>query len=245
MEALASNGFMVIAIDHTYAAATVRFPDDEIIEYDPAALPDPEEVGEEAFLESSQTLIEVLTADVKTVVDALEEGENGPFGALATSADVTRLGIFGHTTGGGAAMSFCLQDERCDALLGLDPGVEAIPDRVIAVSAAKPGLYLRSDEWRDTENDAILRGIAERSTVVTYWIGVEGALQSDFEMTPLLSPFAGRLGWTGPIPAGTVIPIVDRYLLGFFDVFLLETGTAALDTASFNEVSVEVIHPDQ
>jgi hypothetical protein len=58
-----------------------------------------------------------------------------------------------------------------------------------------------------------------------------------------LSPVAQQLGLTGPIPAGRVIPIVDRYLLGFFDVYLLETGSAALDTASFDEVTVEVIRP--
>jgi hypothetical protein len=33
-------------------------------------------------------------------------------------------------------------------------------------------------------------------------------------------------------------------LVGFFDVYLLETGSAALDTASFEEASVEVIRPD-
>jgi predicted dienelactone hydrolase len=245
IEALASNGFMVLAIDHTYEAATIRFPDDEIVDYDPAALPDPLEVGDEAYHDAIETLLQVLADDLITVVDALEEGESGPFGAISASADVTRLGVYGHTTGGGAAVSFCLQDERCDAVLGLDPWVEPIPDRVIAASATRPALYMRSDEWRGTENDAILRGIAERSTVVTYWVGVEGALQSDFELTPLLSPFAGRLGWTGPIPSGRVVPIVERYLVGFFDVYLLGTGTAALDTASFSEVSVEVIHPDQ
>ena len=75
-------------------------------------------------------------------------------------------------------------------------------------------------------------------------MGVEGASHNDFVIAPLISPFSTRLGFTGPIPAGRVIPIIDRYLVGFFDVYLLETGSAALDTASFEEVSVEVIRPD-
>jgi hypothetical protein len=61
---------------------------------------------------------------------------------------------------------------------------------------------------------------------------------------PLLSPLGARLGWKGPIPAGRIIPIVDRYLVGFFDVYLLDTGSAALDTSAFEEVSLEVILPD-
>jgi len=244
METLASNGYLVVAIDHTYAAVATRFPDGEVIDYDPAALPDEEEVEEEAYQEASQNLIGVFVDDVTTVVNALESGADGPFGAIALSADVTRLGVYGHSTGGGAAVGFCLQDERCDAVLGLDPWVEPIPDRVIAESATRPALYMRSEGWQGDENDAILRGISERSSEITYWLGVEGAAHSDFVVTPLLSPFADRFGMKGPIPAGRIIPIIDRYLTGFFDVYLLETGSAALDTASFSEVSVEVIRPD-
>jgi len=243
IENLVSHGYIVIAPDHTYAAVTTRFEDGDVAPYDPAALPDEEEVGEEAYDEASQNLMEVFVADLVTILNALDQGELGPFGELAASADVTRIGIYGHSTGGGAAVEVCLIDERCDAVLGLDAWVEPIPDRTISTSATRPALFMRSDEWRGTENDAVLRGIAERSENVTYWVGVEGANHNDFTIAPLLSPVTEQLGLTGPIPAGRVIPIVDRYLLGFFDVFLLETGSAALDTASFDEVSVEVIRP--
>ena len=243
IESLVSNGFIVVAIDHTYVAATTRFPDDEVVSYDPAALADPTEVGEEAFVESTETLLGVLTDDIVTVVNALEAGPNGPFGDLASSFDTTRLGVYGNEAGGGAAITFCLEDERCDAVLGLDPWVEPIPDRALAISATRPSLYRRSDDWQGSDNDAILRGIAERSTATTYWVGVDGTTETDFLSMPLLSPIASRLGWKGPIPAGTIIPIVDRYLLGFFEVYLLGTGSAAIDTASFDEVSLEVILP--
>ncbi len=246
IETLVSNGYMVVALDHTYASVATRFEDGAVAELDSAALPaDPESVGEAAYVEASRNLVGTLSDDIVTLVNALESGTDGPFGALAESADVTRLGVYGHGAGGGAALSFCLQDERCDAVLGLDPWVQPLPDDVIAASAIKPALYMRSDEERGSVNDAILRGIAERSEAITYWIGVEGAWSSDFTVTPLISPFADRFGLKGPIPAGRIMPIVDRYLTGFFDVYLLETGAAALDTASFPEVSTEVIRPDQ
>jgi dienelactone hydrolase len=244
IENLVSNGFIVVAIDHTHLAATMRFPDGEVVPYDPAALPDAAEVGEEAYVESTENMLGALSDDITTVVNALEAGPNGPFGALASSFDVTRLGVYGNEVGGGAAIRFCLEDERCDAVLGLDPWVEPIPDRALAISATRPSLYMRSDDWRGTDNDAILRGIAERSTSTTYWIGVEGAAETDFLSMPLLSPVGARLGWKGPVPAGRVIPIVDRYLLGFFEVYLLGTGSAAIDTVSFDEVSLEVILPE-
>jgi dienelactone hydrolase len=244
IENLVSHGYIVVAPDHTYSAVTTRFENGDVIPYDPAALPDEADVGEESYVEASRNLMEVYAADLTTIMNAIDEGEVGPFGALAASADPSRMGIYGQAIGGGAAVEVCLVDERCDAVLGLDPWVEPIPDRTISTSATRPALFMRSDEWRDNENDAVLRGIAERSENVTYWIGVDGAIENDFTVAPLLSPVTEQLGLTGTIPAGRVIPIVDRYLLGFFDVFLLGTGSAALDTASFPEVTVEVIRPD-
>jgi predicted dienelactone hydrolase len=244
IESLVSNGFIVVAIDHTYLAATTRFPDGEVVPYEPEALPDEAEVGEETYIDSIEALLGVFTDDITTVVNALDAGPNGPFGELASSFDLTRLGVYGNEAGGGAAISFCLEDERCDAALGLDPWVEPIPDRTLAISATRPSLYMRSDDWRDTDNDAILRGIAERSTSTTYWIGVDGTAETDFLSMPLLSPLGARLGWKGPIPAGRIIPIVDRYLLGFFEVYLLGTGSAAIDTPSSEDVSLEVIRPE-
>jgi Platelet-activating factor acetylhydrolase, isoform II len=245
IESLVSNGFMVVAPDHTYGAVATRFENGEVAELDPDALPDVGDVSDEAYDEASQELVGVFAGDVESILDAFDLGTDGPFGALAASADTSRIGIYGHSTGGGAAVSVCLQDERCDAVLGLDPWVEPIPDRVVSITPSKPALYMRSDEWRGNENDAILRGLAERSTATTYWVGVDGAHHNDFVLTPLLSPLSGQFGLTGSIPAERVIPIIDRYLVGFFDVYLLDTGPAAIETPSFDEVSLEVIRPEE
>ena len=241
IETLVSHGYIVIAPDHTYGASVTRLADGEVVPYFPAALPEEDDVEAEVYAEASRTLLDVYAADLVSILNALEMGEQGPFGALASSADLTRIGLFGHTAGGGAAVQVCLQDERCDAVLGLDPWVEPMSDETIALEATRPALFMRSDEWRDTENDAVLRGISERSAGVTYWIGVDGTNENDFLVVPLLSPITSEVGVTGPIAAGRILPIIDRYLLGFFDVFLLETGSAALDTASFEEVTVEII----
>jgi len=243
IENLVSNGYMVIAPDHTYGAVATKMTGGIVIEYDPAALPEEEVVGEEAYLAAGQELIFTYADDIVSVMNALDEGADGPFGTLAGSADMTRIGVYGHSTGGGAAVKVCLEDERCDAVLGLDPWVEPLPDRVIKQTTTRPGLFMRSDGWRGTENDAVLRGLAGRSEESTYWLGVEGAHHSDFVITPLVTPFAAQFGLKGPIPAGRIIPIIDNYLLGFFDVFLLGTGPAALDNVSFEEVSVELITP--
>lgn len=244
IEHLVSNGYIVIAADHTYAAAATVFEDGEVVYQDPDVLPDPAEVEEQEYAEAATQLVETVAGDIVTLLNALDQGENGPFGAAAASADLNRIGIYGHTTGGGAAIKVCLEDERCSAVLAMDPSVAPLTERDLQLTMARPALYMRSEQWLGTPDDALLSGIAARGGAVSYSVGVEGATSSDFLMMPLLSPLASQLGWTGTVPAGRVISIVDNYLLGFFDVFLLGTGSAQLDSVSFPEVTVSVFDPE-
>jgi len=244
IENLVSNGYVVIAPDHTYGAVATVFEDGEVAEYDSEALPDPEEVTAEAYAAAATQLVEVFAADLIAILDELEEGASGQFAEVASIVDISRVGIFGHSAGGGAAIRVCLEDERCDAVLGLDPWVEPLPNETLAITPIRPAMYVRSEEWIGTDNDALLRGLAGRSEAVNYWIGIEGAWHNDFTLMSLISPYASRFGLKGPIPAGRVIPIVDRYLVGFFDTFLLGTGSAAIDATGFDEVALEIIRPD-
>ena len=123
----------------------------------------------------------------------------------------------------------------------MDPWVEPIPDRIVAKELQIPSLFMRSDTWRDTPNDGRLRGLAERSPSISYWMGIEGADHNDFVITPILSPVASLLGLKGPIPADRVIPIIDDYLTAFFDRYLFGVGGAVLDEPPPPEVTLEVI----
>jgi dienelactone hydrolase len=239
VESLASHGYIVVAPDHSFVALASRMPGGEIIALDPEALPAPQTTDPETYAGAAVDLVETLTADLAGLLDALNAGLT--FGAIDDHVDLGRVGVFGHGAGGGAAVRLCLTDPRCRAGLGQDPWVEPVPDGLIAQSAQVPLLFMRSDEGRATANDGRLRGLAERSDSTTFWIGIEGADSSDFLLTPLLSPIAHRLGLKGPIPAGSIVPIIDRFLVGFFDHTLLGTGPAAVETNPFPEVSLEVI----
>jgi predicted dienelactone hydrolase len=243
MEALASHGYVVMAADHTFGAAAVRFPDGAVATLDPEALPREGTVAEDVYKERAVTLATTFALDLAGIVDALEEGSAGPFASMADHVDLGRIGVMGHMVGGGAAVRFCLSDPRCQAVLGMDAWVEPVPDRIIAPASEIPMLFMRSAEWRGSNNDGRLRGMAERSKATTYWIGIEEATESDFVLTPLLSPLGSRLGLTGTIPAGRIIPIIDRFQIGFFDHVLLGAGAAAVEQNPFDEVTLEVIRP--
>lgn len=239
IENLVSQGYVVIAIDHPYAAVATRVGE-EVIRIDPMALGE-EDAGDEAIAAAEATLIETMATDIALVIDEVTAGDEGAYGSVARAIDAGTIGVWGHGLGGGAALQVCLTDERCDAVAGQDPVVETLPDPVLATTAARPMLLMRSDGWRDTPNDAVLRGIVARSETLTYWVGVRGTDSSDFVATPIVSPIADRIGLRGPIDSDRVMVINRRYVTGFFDRFLLGTGSAALDTAAFPEVDVEVV----
>lgn len=238
MESLASRGFIVLAADHTFGAVAEVFPNGEVVTYDPRALPAEDD---EDYDEAAEQLVETYADDILTILNALEQGTSGPFDRLAPEPDFDRIGVFGHSTGGGAAVRACLEDERCKAVLGMDSWVTPIPDRVVARELSQPALFMRSDGWRGTPNDGRLRGLAERSPSESYWIGIEGAGHNDFVLTPVFSPVADRIGLKGPIPADRVLPIVDTYLTAFFQRYLSGDGGSALDEPPPPEVMVEFL----
>lgn len=245
IEHLVSNGYIVVAPDHTHIAVATVLEDGEVVFEDPDALPDPETVGEDAYAEAATQLVDTIAGDLVTVLDGLEAGADGPFAEIAGAVDLNRVGVYGHTAGGGAAIKVCLADDRCGAVLGMDPWVEPLAESDLQLTMTKPALYMRSEAWVGTDDDGLLSGIAARGENITYSVGIEGANGNDFLLTPLMTPLASRFGLKGPIPAGRVIPIVNNYLRGFFDVFLLDTGSAALDSVTFEEVDVTVFDPQE
>ena len=59
------------------------------------------------------------TADITFVVDQLDK-INEESSVLAGRLDLTRLGVFGHSLGGNAALEFCRRDDLCKVAVNLD-----------------------------------------------------------------------------------------------------------------------------
>ncbi|HEX6299874.1 MAG TPA: hypothetical protein VF148_05390 [Acidimicrobiia bacterium] len=241
IEHLVSNGYIVVAPDHTYAAVATVSEDGEVFYKDSEVIPDQADVPESEYMNAISNLVETISGDLVTVLTELEQGATGAFGPLAGSIDLNRIGIYGHSAGGASAIKVCLEMEQCGAVLAMDPWVEALTERDLQQTMTRPALYMMSEDWVDTPSDGLLRGIAARGESITYLVGVEGAWHNDFLMTPLMTPLASRFGLRGPISASRVILAVNNYLRGFFDVFLLDTGSAALDSVTYEEVDVAVV----
>lgn len=95
MEQLASEGYVVVAIDHTHEAEAVEFPDGRVAK---KALPP-------SSIEVSQRMIATRVQDTRFVLDSLH---------------LTRVGMFGHSAGGFTAGETMVEDRRIVAGANLD-----------------------------------------------------------------------------------------------------------------------------
>jgi predicted dienelactone hydrolase len=114
---LASRGYVVVTVDHTYEAAAVEFPGGRVAVQ---TLP-PEPYAHVARA--------TRTADVRFVLDALAElarGHNPDAGnrrlpaGLGAILDLRRIGAYGHSAGGITAADVMLVDRRVAAGIDLD-----------------------------------------------------------------------------------------------------------------------------
>ncbi len=221
-ETLAADGYVVVTIDHTYASSMTVFPGDRQVPVDPAALPDEDRIGPKAFLAAGSQLIEVMTADLGFVVDELANINRGDRStALAQRLDLNRLGLFGHSLGGGAVVSFCATDVRCKAGIGFDPWVEPIEQAIIDQGLRVPFAFVRSEEWIAEDNETVLLELFQNGQDQQYLQSISGTEHRDFVFSPLLSPVGGFIGIQGSIDSTRLIEILDEELTRFFGQHLL------------------------
>lgn len=108
VEELASRGYVVVTMDHTYEAPVVEFPDGRVARQ---ALPDIDPT------ELNKKLLGARVADTRFLLDALAAKPTLPRGL---KLDLSRVGMFGHSAGGFTAGETMLVDERLDVGIDMD-----------------------------------------------------------------------------------------------------------------------------
>jgi hypothetical protein len=239
-EQLAGLGFVVVALANTHESLAVEFPGGRVESFsDPefcAAGADPFGPAGQATL---KRLLAVRVADTRWVLDRLTAADRGaalpglPPG-IAGSMDTARVGMFGHSFGGGTAAAVMHEDRRFVAGADLDgfiigPVAEAGLDR--------PFLLLGSS-YHDTVLDPTWRTFLPALTGWHRWYRVEDAGHSRFTD---IGGSAGRWGlkdtvepgeWTanfGDIDDRTSQRIVIDLTAAFFTRFLQHRPAPLLD----------------
>lgn len=227
---LASHGYVVVGIQHTYGAVITVFPDGTVAPNNPSALP--EDDNDPNYEEVARVLVDQWAGDMSFVLNQLSDWNNEADNSYFQTLDMERVGVYGHSTGGGAAIQFCGTDPRCKAVLGMDPFMRPVSAEVIEGGVPQPSFFMFSQNWADqvdSKNNQLFNTFYPALSENLGVIVISGTKHFDFSDLPLLSPIAPQLGLKGPLKGSRVTEIIDSYLLDFFEMTLNDKPSKLFD----------------
>ena len=217
-EEIASNGYIVIAPDHTYDAALTIINKDKII-YTRSKLPNSDEEAEDSeMIERVKEQLNIRVEDVSFVIDKMIEkfSKDQQFNQ---SADFENIGIFGHSFGGSTAIMAANNDNRIDAILGLDAYFLPLPNYIIEKDINKPFIHLGQTSWGDSNNYELMKIWGSNNNQNSFHLSVEGSKHNDFTDFSQFTKLTRKFG-SGKVPQKIMRNIMNDVMLQFFNFHL-------------------------
>ncbi|MCP1184149.1 alpha/beta fold hydrolase [Paenibacillus sp. 1781tsa1] len=248
-ENLASHGFIVVTIDHTYSTFATLFPDGRVTGYTTkmTTIDDRREVGD------------IWTKDVEFVIDQIEKLNSGAIESqFKGKIDVDNIGAMGHSFGGATAFNATYLDHRIKAGVNMDGSLNEVEDRD---DINKPFMFIRSGNFEDwlanfekdrNSNDEvtkflsdelhIMKNVIEHGGNVIY---IEGTQHFNFTDLQFYSELIKLSGITGEINGKRGSSIVNQYVLDFFNKQLKGTGGNLIQGPSDIYPEVKFVDPKE
>ena len=248
-ENLASHGYIVASIDHTYNTFGTLFPDGTLTTNNSGALFSGDN-DYETEKDNRDLVGSVLTEDVAFVLTQFEAINSGHIlSKLNGKVDMLHIGTIGHSIGGATAYDVAF-DERITAGVNLDGGLYRINANE---GLNKPFLFMLSesgfeslnrmmlgDDYSDEElekmgnsrewNDAVIKDkkieierMKHSALSGGEIVFIEGSEHLNFTDVQHFSPIFKIIGATGKIKVERADLVVNAYVLAFFDRHLRET----------------------
>ncbi|RIX50089.1 dienelactone hydrolase [Paenibacillus nanensis] len=266
-ENLASHGYIVAVIDHTYNTFATEFPDGRITTSttDDLFSPDHDYPTERG---NRDKLGKVLTDDVAFVLDQFELIQSGQIPSqLQGRIDLGHVGVFGHSIGGATAYD-ASYDPRIAVGIDLDGGLYRLREKE---GLQKPFLFINSEsyfeqltmvmdnrvytdaelnrmgstrEWEDqvTADKKVelerMRETVEAGGQVLY---IDNAEHLNFADVQFISPTFKLLGITGKIVPERANSVINAYMLDFFDMYLKNKGGILMKGADSRFPEVKLV----
>jgi predicted dienelactone hydrolase len=255
VEELASQGYVVVGIDHTGNSGPIAFPDGHVST--------PPQDGNLDFQHRTYAQLnaygaqqqEIQVEDDRFVLDQLELLDKDPSSRYFQRLDMGRVGALGHSFGGSVSAQDCLEDPRFKAALDMDGSYWG---KVQNAGLAKPLMMIEEDLstytpeqlQRDlgTTNDHLF-DLSDDATLHNsngYRVLLHGSTHSSFTDRSLFSP-SHRYSGEGGVPALREYTIIRSYVLAFFNKTLNGIDSPLLNPINhtFPETTLEVLHRPQ
>lgn len=237
VEEIASHGYIIFFINHTYESSGTSLPDGTTIFTDTATVNSSFDWSKiephynrylEAKTEEEKKIaifgalkstgfhdrVKYWAKDVTYLIDQISD--NNFHHAFKDKMDLQNLGIIGHSIGGSLAVEMLLKDHRIKVGVNLDGGQYGdVLDSVVN----KPFMYVeadREDDGFNNPNRLVYKTIVQHDF---YDVKVKGASHSNFYEVALWSGFKGLTG-AGSVNPKKCFRITNRSVLLFFDHYL-------------------------
>ncbi|MEU4723383.1 alpha/beta hydrolase [Nonomuraea dietziae] len=232
-EDLASRGYVVAAIDHTYESVATTFPDGRVT----TCVPCEGDHDQSLFTKLSKS----RAADVSFVLDRL----TGPRPAWkgASLIDRSRIAMAGHSAGGASTIAAMIKDARLRAGIDIDG---TTPTGILESALSRPFMFLGkpstytpgaggpADTW---ERDWKLLTGWKR------WLLVTGADHASFTDISVLADQLG-IDVGAKLSGVRSLEITRRYVRAFLDLHLLKRAHRLLERPSKRYPEVKYCAPE-
>lgn len=242
---LASHGYIIINMNHTYESLGATFPDGRAAYFDfefqrkissgsmEVAEPLIKAFKDDLSYEERHPIVKKAVmnffesksmdrwaTDMIETIDLLENWNTN--GTLAGSMNLEKVGVFGHSNGGGSAGIVPLMDQRVKAAVNID-GISW--GNVIDTTYQIPFLYVSAD-WPAEHEDINSHVYINKSTDYFYETKLVQSGHPNFMDIPFMIPVPAVAG-TGSIDPYVGIEIVTRLVTTFFDRHLKDDPNAS------------------
>jgi len=242
LEELASHGYIIVGINHTYDAPINVFLDGNIVSASSVFLNEinsQKEDYKETFRLIENAAVYKVN-DINFVVNQLEN-LNINSNILNGKLDLSQIVVIGHSLGGNAAFEFCSSDNRCiaainfDGALWSDVGRIGLKKPVMVIAAEHPEFSMPCDimvnsqaylnnEWCEAERSFVISGWEKilETGQDSYFIQIKGAKHANFAdvqfvTLPSNSPFKAVIGSISP---KQMWRITCDYILAFLNKYI-------------------------
>jgi dienelactone hydrolase len=231
-EDLASHGYVVAGIDHTYESDATAFPDGRVTTC----------LAREAPRSGrGEKVVAGRAADVSFVLGELTGAH--PAWRGAALIDPSRMAMAGHSAGGAAVIAAMLADARIRAGIDMDGGTAApIPDHGLS----RPFLFLgKQSNYTPGSGGAVTTWERDWTHLTGWkrWLLVAGAVHASFTDLALLADQSGIDIGPG-LPGARSLDITRAYVLAFFDQHLRSKPQTLLDRPSPRYPEVTFAFPE-
>lgn len=241
---LASNGFVVCSIDHTYHSFFTKQTDGKTVIVNPQFLNNVLTVqngqcDDKTSYELSQEWLKTRKSDMNFVLDTvLKNAKEINSGEAYRLINTDEIGLMGHSLGGATAAAIGRERPEIDAVVVLDGTMfgeltDFVNGREVLNTTPYPVPILdifNEEHYKEAlaNADVYANMVADANALDSRQIMFKGAGHLNFTDLPLFSPALARQLGTGSIDSRYCIETINRVVLEYFNSYLKGKGTLNL-----------------